>query len=275
MSQSDKPIYKYFIHSSNTNTHIVEIQKEQYLRLKSLFNKLRGLENILLSYQNVIFVKDNYDRMNKQIIESADINKGYSLGAFMLSSYSFMSRALVDNLKSLARRSKNNQATVLLEKYEKDIDNTLLKIIRNYSQHTAIPIDNVRKTYDVLESTTSIEYLLNRDKIIKGIIIKTKEYDTIPKLKKHFEKEIDFNSLIAQWQKNLDVLIHESLIIYGASLPSKEVECLRKQLSFFLLDYGSHKVDSIFKEKDSWFSEKYVIERDKLLVLLDYIPGDE
>ena len=117
MSQSDKPIYKYFIHSSNTNTHIVEIQKEQYLRLKSLFNKLRGLENILLSYQNVIFVKDNYDRMNKQIIESADINKGYSLGAFMLSSYSFMSRALVDNLKSLARRSKNNQATVLLEKW--------------------------------------------------------------------------------------------------------------------------------------------------------------
>ncbi|KAF1303018.1 hypothetical protein [Candidatus Enterococcus willemsii] len=193
----------------------------------------------------------------------------------MLSSYSFMPRALVDNLKLLARRSKNNRATVILEKYEKDIDNTLLKIIRNYSQHTAIPIDDVRKKYDILKSTTSIEYLLNRDKIIKGIKIKTKEYDTIPKLKKNFEKEIDFNSLIAQWQKNIDALVHESLIIYGASLPSKEVECLRKQRSFFLLDYGLYKVDSIFKEKDSWFSEKYVIERDKLLVLLYYILGDE
>lgn len=268
------PASKYFLYSRTTRTCIKEISEEDYVSLKSAFGTFKKLENIMLSYQNACYSKNQFDKIKNQVLELADLDEAYSLGAYTLSSYSLISRALVDNLKSLNKTIKYRDASKLLAKYEDNINNKILKMIRNYSQHNAIPIDNVRRIYNGGVST--IEYLVDRDKLIDSMLDREKTPRLITNIKRSFEKEIKFELLIDIWQKELDDLMHEILVLYGKKFPEKEVKIIIKYIDDFL-NSGEHKVDSIFEGNPIHSGEGYCyvdlhgIDRDKLIVLLDYI----
>lgn len=265
---------KYFLYSRTTRTCIKEISEEDYDSLKSTFGTLKKLENVLLSYQNVYYSKNQFDKIKNQVLKSADLDEAYSLGAYTLSSYSLISRALVDNLKFLNKTIKNRDVSKLLAKYENNINNKILKMIRNYSQHNAIPIDNVRRIYNGVDST--IEYLVDRDKLIDSMLDREKKPKLITNIKRSFEKEIKFEILIDIWQKELDKLMHEILVLYGKIFPKKEVKTIIKYIDD-ILNSGKHKVDSIFEGNPIHSGEGYCyvdlygIDREKLIVLLDYI----
>lgn len=130
--------YNFSDYNLNIATYISQRQFEIY---SQFINKLRPLENIIQAYK---MVQEQYFKlqMAPQIIENLPIlnERGHDLAVQETTIYIMLNRMFIDNCKNLMKQLPDLEFKSLINLFDKSPCEENLRVLRNYANHTTIPI---------------------------------------------------------------------------------------------------------------------------------------
>ena len=193
---------RYFI-VNDCRDLIKEITKEQYDNYKIFNKKIEEYSNIfdcLINLQRSEIVIDNYLKdisKNKQ----KTINEIYTDCKFIFLINIMFDRILIDNIKAYCKKINRRDLIKYIHKVEKKDEIKMLKVLRNFGQHYALPFSNLKIKEDLINDKTTIDFLINLKIIKNSSNLNRADKNYVKKLR---EKEISISTYYKMWMTCLN-----------------------------------------------------------------------
>lgn len=159
---------RYFIVNDYRDL-IKEITKEKYANYKIFNKKIEEYSNIFDCFINLKRSETVIDNYLKDISKNKQktINEIYTDCKFIFLINIMFGRILIDNIKAYCKKIKRRELIKYIYKVEKKDEIKMLKVLRNFGQHYALPFSNLKIEEDLINDKTTIDFLINL-KIIKN-----------------------------------------------------------------------------------------------------------
>ena len=159
---------KYFI-VNDCRDLIKEITKEQYNNYEIFNKKIEEYSNIFDCFINLkrseAAIKNYLKEISKN--EQKTVYEIYSDCKFIFLINIMFGRILIDNIKAYCKKINSKELIKYIYKVEKKDEIRMLKVLRNFGQHYALPFSNLKIEKDEINDMTTIDFLINL-KIIKN-----------------------------------------------------------------------------------------------------------
>lgn len=193
---------KYFI-VNDCRDLIKEITKEQYNNYEIFNKKIEEYSNIFDCFINLkrseAAIKNYLKEISKN--EQKTVYEIYSDCKFIFLINIMFGRILIDNIKAYCKKINSKELIKYIYKVEKKDEIRMLKVLRNFGQHYALPFSNLKIEKDEINDMTTIDFLINL-KIIKNCSnLNGADKNYVYKLK---EEEISISTYYKMWMTCLN-----------------------------------------------------------------------
>lgn len=193
---------KYFI-VNDCRDLIKEITKEQYNNYEIFNKKIEEYSNIFDCFINLkrseAAIKNYLKEISKN--EQKTVYEIYSDCKFIFLINIMFGRILIDNIKAYCKKINSKGLIKYIYKVEKKDEIRMLKVLRNFGQHYALPFSNLKIEKDEINDMTTIDFLINL-KIIKNCSnLNGADKNYVYKLK---EEEISISTYYKMWMTCLN-----------------------------------------------------------------------
>ena len=193
---------KYFI-VNDCRDLIKEITKEQYNNYEIFNKKIEEYSNIFDCFINLkrseAAIKNYLKEISKN--EQKTVYEIYSDCKFIFLINIMFGRILIYNIKAYCKKINSKELIKYIYKVEKKDEIRMLKVLRNFGQHYALPFSNLKIEKDEINDMTTIDFLINL-KIIKNCSnLNRADKNYVYKLK---EEEISISTYYKMWMTCLN-----------------------------------------------------------------------
>lgn len=219
---------RYVVKESGESKPYNDISMEDFNILKEFhkdflhFSKIyEAFNNSNLSYKNLFeFVDNDVSDENLSLKKDSSKIKYLTLSAIIFS------RLLIDNLKHFSKELKNKKMEGIIYEFEKKNEYKMMKVLRNYTSHNSIPIDDISLTTSFSENKNNYDVIIYTSTLIKNKGKNSNDNKYLSTLKedkiclvKYFKNLVNLNTkLFSEIQKefsnNINSLIKNKFIEY-------------------------------------------------------------
>ena len=193
---------RYFI-VNDCRDLIKEITKEQYNNYEIFNKKVEEYSNVFDCFINLkrseAAIKNYLKEISKN--EQKTINEIYSDCKFIFLINIMFGRILIDNIKAYCKKINSKELIRYIYKVEKKDEIRMLKVLRNFGQHYALPFSNLKIEKDETNDMTTIDLLINLKIIKNNSNFSRADKNYVYKLK---EDEISISTYYKMWMTCLN-----------------------------------------------------------------------
>lgn len=193
---------RYFI-VNDCRDLIKEITKEQYNNYEIFNKKVEEYSNVFDCFINLKRSEAAINNYLKEISKNKQktINEIYSDCKFIFLINIMFGRILIDNIKAYCKKINSKELIRYIYKVEKKDEIKMLKVLRNFGQHYALPFSNLKIEEDLINDKTTIDLLINLKIIKNSSNLNRADKNYIYKLR---EKEISISEYYKMWMTCLN-----------------------------------------------------------------------
>lgn len=202
---------RYFI-VNDCRDLIKEITKEHYDNYKIFNKKIEEYSNVFDCFLNLKRSEAVIDNYLKDISKNKQktINEIYTdckfiflinimFGRFLINI--MFGRILIDNIKAYCKKINRGELIKYIHKVEKKDEIKMLKVLRNFGQHYALPFSDLKIKEDLINDKTTIDFLINLKIIKNSSNLNRADRDYVYKLR---EKKISISTYYKMWMTCLN-----------------------------------------------------------------------
>ena len=193
---------RYFI-VNDCRDLIKEITKEQYNNYEIFNKKVEEYSNVFDCFINLKRSEAAINNYLKEISknEQKTINEIYSDCKFIFLINIMFGRILIDNIKAYCKKINRRELIKYIHKVEKKDEIKMLKVLRNFGQHYALPFSDLKIKEDLINDKTTIDFLINLKIIKNSSNLNRADRDYVYKLR---EKKISISTYYKMWMTCLN-----------------------------------------------------------------------
>lgn len=193
---------RYFIVNDYRDL-IKEITKEQYDNYKIFNTKLEEYSNIFDCFINLRRSESTINNYLKEISENEQktINEIYSDCKYLFLINIMFGRILIDNIKAYCKMINKRELKKHIYEIEKKDEFKMLRVLRNFGQHYALPFSNLKIESNVIINETTIDILINSKIIKNNLDLNSADREYIHKFR---DEEISISTYYKKWMTSLN-----------------------------------------------------------------------
>lgn len=199
--------------------------------LYPFFKKYGYLEDTLKVAEIVRF---SYKEVKKLLDEEAkelDLHETFRTSQYYLTKYIIFYRMYIDNLKYIENKLRLD---FKLSDIERKKEQKLIKAMRDFANHSSIPIKNAVRSISFTNATDETFVSISKNNLMEGLSNK-KSLDFLKSLSL---ESIEINEFLNQWNIDFDKLYKNVSEIFIRNLNSEEVELLKDNEEHFRVRFN-------------------------------------
>ena len=235
---------KYHIKDSRyPEAGIKQITETEYNLIKDFDSSFKIFEGVFYAYLNYLMARTHYDDFMVRIktMEPLTLEAVQRGSVYPITSLVIFANTFIDNSKKFNKHINSKGLENYL--YQKmDIDCiTLLRIVRNYSIHSSIPVKGSTGTYNVLKGTRNYEFYIKKRDLSKDA--KNKDRLTLSRFK---SDTISLEPLLKEAESVLEGLNDIILEEYVSWIPLDVKRILNEHVRYYKANDGREYFPSTF-----------------------------
>lgn len=258
---------RYHILDKQKNMVLNELTREEYNTCEKFYKKYKFFEDLYHSFLCGNDAVREYRHLIKRIENQevkTDIHTAHKLGIFHVTSMILMLRLFTDNAKSYRKRIGLIESAQTIYQSEQIDEIKLLTALRNYAQHYAIPITNTKLTYDLLEESSKVDFIIKKDELLQNKEVSS----NVEIIKKFAEEEVHFNELVDIWEERNKDLFMSLLSDFTNNIEFKMKKIFKKHMGTYVSEGEKYSTNAFISLEGKHQLTKKISVMDPMLIEL-------
>lgn len=264
-------MHHYVLEDTKNRMKISEITIQEYRVIEEFYPKYKWFESVMGAYKNYILSYQDYSFFYDSIISSTaelDLQSIHDRGTYLLTSNIILSRVFIDNVKSFIKQTglKSIRKPLNIITYSHEMK--LIKALRDYSIHFALPIKDTTRIYDAINERNSFSFYIYKSDLLKN----TKNEENISIIKKHEEDKISVNELVVRNEENIKQIGEVILEEFVDNISPKAKSVLKQHVKTYSSESNKFYFPNAFvkceKSGNHYIGRKYLGMDQELLKMI-------